>query len=228
MTDGLGPVAPGCWAAVADTFLDEYFAATVKPHPPSPALLQRYRDASGSELVELADLLAHPHRRLLVATLYRHTAYLPGPLVEPMLAAGIEEPDPSFNRGYLDPCLDVLGAPVVLERLLDEVEHGAHPVGAAQALYWAWVRAARDGVDVSALRQRSRVLVLTTFVERDDLRLRRILVGRLELHDPEVYPPALRPMLGRALAIGRACEDADVRARIELQAGNLAGLRTPR
>ena len=54
-----------------------------------------------------------------------------------MLTAAIAEPDPSFNRRFVEPCVHALGAPAVRDRLLRIIETGSdrEVAGAARAYY---------------------------------------------------------------------------------------------
>src|SRR5688572_14174668 len=71
----------------------------------------------------LAASLRDPRRKWLVAHLARF-ARVPEPLYGPMLDAGIDETNPSFNRSFIEPCKDAFGPRRVNEYLLDVLASG--------------------------------------------------------------------------------------------------------
>jgi len=81
------------------------------------------------------------HKVLFVMQLRFVAALLQGAvpelLCEPMLDAGINEVNPSLNRGFIEPCKETFGPRRVNEYLLDAVAKGddLRKAGAVNALY---------------------------------------------------------------------------------------------
>jgi len=188
----------------------------------APAAIERYCETRDGELRVLASYLADPRRKWFVAFLAKEGRRLPSSLHEAMLRAAIDEPNPSYNRSFVEPCVVAMGHAAVLHALHDEIEHGANAAGAAQAIYWVGaVRLSEPATD--ELRQewtRGRRLMLETFVRREDVDLRRRILPHLNLQKPESYPEDVRALIGEVVAIARAHPDEYIRHRVEIQLGS--------
>jgi hypothetical protein len=216
------------WVVAADAWAAAYWSDDGRDRDrvfrdEAPAWIARYCRTKDGELAVLAPMLEHPRRKWFVAFLAGRGNRLPRSLHEPMLRAGISEPNPSANRGLIEPCVAAWGAATGIGRLLDEVEHGADPAGAVQALYWAWGAAKPANEDertaLSALRLRERRLLIETFVHRTDVDLRRRIIPHLQLRDLSRDAEDLRALANEAITIARGHEDEYIRHRVEVQLG---------
>lgn len=102
--------------------------------------------AQFQQTTELSTGSENPHSSLagkkhLLATLLRKQKLvnLPPEVFAPLLRIAVYEANPSFNRGFIEPCLRAFGYRKVLEALLDYLRHGTNreKAGSARALYWA-------------------------------------------------------------------------------------------
>ena len=169
-----------------------------------------------------AAALADPEREwFAVHVLARCT--VPRRLFEPLLRAGVLEPNPDLNRRFVEPCVRSQGVRRTLERLLEYLETGAdaEKAGAVNALYWVRASDWRSGEtdeEPAELRAALRHRLLREFVANDDVSVRRCILPALSL-DPTKYPPDLRPLVPQAVAIARSHPDEYIRHRIEIQLG---------
>jgi hypothetical protein len=191
----------------------------------------------------LTQALRDQERKWLVAELARRSESLGEVFFTPMLDAGIDEVNPSFNRSFIEPCVRAFGHRRVNEYLLGVVESGSdfRKAGAVNAMYWAQVplsfvgsvpsfttehatpesRAAYEAV--SDLRERKRLLLLDTFLSNPSVDVRRSIIPSLNL-DPAAYPATHRPLVAQAIEIARGSEDEYIRHRVEVQLGNVTAL----
>lgn len=211
-----------------------------KPFELKDAVVSRMSAPADDDVRWLTQALADNNRKWLVAELARRSASLADALFAPMLDAGIDEVNPSFNRSFVEPCVRAFGHRRVNEYLLGVVESGSdfRKAGAVNALYWAQVplsfpgtapsftieyatpesRAAYEAV--SDLRERKRRLLLETFISSPSVDVRRSVIPSLNL-DPAAYPESHRPLVARAIEIARASEDGYIRHRVEVQLGTV-------
>jgi hypothetical protein len=159
-------------------------------------------------------------------------------LMGPLLDAGVDELNPSFNNLFVEPCMRVFGARRVNEYLLRVVESGTdfQKAGALNASYWARVGLSFDGgcrdfsiehatpesraayESLSDVWQRWKHLVLETFVSNPDLDVRRSAIPHIDL-DETSYDWTYRPLVAQAIAIARSHPDDYIRHRLEVQLG---------
>lgn len=150
----------------------------------------------------------------------------------PLMRVAVYEPDPSFNRWFLEPALRAFGYRQVREAVLAYLEHGTNreKAGALRACYWVWglnifddpqtrkedfERVNRELTDVTRRRD---ILLLKTFVECEDLDVRRSIIPRLSL-SPSSYPPEWQHLIPEAIHLARTHHDAYIRHRVEIQVG---------
>ncbi|MFD0631633.1 hypothetical protein [Catenulispora yoronensis] len=151
---------------------------------------------------------------------------------EPLIGAAVYEPDPSFNRWFVEPAINAFGRRRVRVELLTFLRTGTdrERAGSARAWYWTGLplrhqklRAGTlaeemdDGADealdvVTAWREAS----LREFVGNENLDVRRCILPGLRL-DPESYPPEVRALVDTAVAIARSHPDEYIRHRVEIQ-----------
>ncbi|MFE5807653.1 hypothetical protein [Streptomyces sp. NPDC056491] len=147
-----------------------------------------------------------------------------------LLRAAVHDPDPSFNRQFVEPALNAFGHRRVQAALLAYLLTGTDPerAGAARAWYWSGMSlrmpqvraehaaAADDGPDPvpewheAALRE---------FVRNEHLDVRRCILPLLSLRK-SAYPPELHALVDEALATARSHPDEYIRHRVEHQAGD--------
>jgi hypothetical protein len=166
-----------------------------------------------------------------VVDLIRHAGVVPEVFLIPLLDAGIAEVNPSANREFIEPCVKSFGRRRVSEYLLHVVQSGTdfQIAGAVNALYWglfAGHESADAGNSLEDLLERTRHLLLTTFVANPNIDVRRSLISHLEL-DANAYPLHLRGLVTEAIVLARHHHDPYIRHRVEVQLGNHMGLFAP-
>jgi hypothetical protein len=146
----------------------------------------------------------------------------------PLMRVAVYEPDPSFNRWFIEPTLRACGYRRVLEALIAYLEQGTNreKAGAARAFYWAWGLSAREDQkrfqqisdELADLGSRIRLIFLKTFVECEDLDVRRSIIPFLKLN-PSMYPEEWRHLVPKAMDLAGIHPDEYIRHRIDLQTG---------
>ena len=80
-------------------------------------------------------------KKHFLAALLRESkdTYLPEAFFSPLMRIAVYEANPSFNRGFIEPCLRAFGYRRVQEALLEYLVEGTNreKAGAARAFYWA-------------------------------------------------------------------------------------------
>jgi hypothetical protein len=92
-----------------------------------------------SDLVWFIAALNEAPKKWFVAKTLEKVNPVPSVLLDPLLAAALEEPNPSANRGFIAPCVRTLGKEAVKVRL-NELAAQSERYGAeslARAVYWA-------------------------------------------------------------------------------------------
>ncbi|GLY76539.1 hypothetical protein [Actinoallomurus iriomotensis] len=149
-----------------------------------------------------------------------------------LIKAAVHDPDPSFNRQFVEPALNAFGRRRVRSALIDRLRTGTdvERAGAARAWYWSAlplrlhnVRAedARTGGpaeadDRSVLVREWYEAALREFVRNEHLDVRRCVLPGLPLWR-SAYPPELHDLVDAAVAIARAHPDEYIRHRVEHQ-----------
>jgi hypothetical protein len=188
----------------------------------------------------LADALADERRKWFALFVVEAFGAVPKTLYAAMVRAAVYEANPSNNRWFVEPCVRSYGHRAVVASLLGYLEGGSNveKAGAANALYWtnagpgallalerghrrtspdeADRRSAALARELSDLRERQCHLLLREFVENADADVRRSILPGLDLAAAN-YPPELRPLVRRAIAIARGHPDAYVRHRVEVR-----------
>lgn len=173
-----------------------------------------------------------------VADIFEKTP-VPKRLFHEFMRAAINEPNPSLNRRFIAPCIDSFGHRKVNEFLLGIVEHGSNIeiAGAVAALYWANMQlqfvgdvpeytleyATEDSraayLELHDVWARKRQLFFATFINNDDVDVRRQILPSLNLKiqgDDSVQ---------QVIQIARQHTDDYIRHRVEVQLGNERLLR---
>lgn len=151
----------------------------------------------------------------------------------PLMRIAVYEPDPSFNRWFIEPALRTCSYRRVRAALLEYLEHGTNreKAGAARAIYWAWApisyhahpdtwrqdyqRITDECADVT---RRLYILLLKTFVACEDLDVRRSIIPLLSL-SPSSYPQEWRHLIPKAMHLARIHPDEYIRHRVDIQLG---------
>ncbi|MFF3689230.1 hypothetical protein [Streptomyces sp. NPDC002187] len=152
-----------------------------------------------------------------------------------LVKAAVHDPDPSFNRQFVEPSLNAFGHNRVQSALLGYLRTGTdrERAGAARAWYWSamplrmpLVRAENPGAagraepdDGSAVVTEWHEAALREFVSNEDLDVRRCILPGLSLRKPS-YPPELHDLVDTAVAIARSHPDEYIRHRVEHQVGD--------
>ncbi|MFD9533947.1 hypothetical protein [Streptomyces sp. NPDC060010] len=151
-----------------------------------------------------------------------------------LLKAAVHDPNPSANRGFVEPALSAFGRGRVQSALLGYLRTGtnAERAGAARAWYWSNVSllrlppvraenpgAARDTEDGSAVVVEWNEAALREFVANDHLDVRRCVLPGLPLRK-SAYPPELHDLVDTAVATARSHPDEYIRHRVEHQIGD--------
>ncbi|MER6672221.1 hypothetical protein [Streptomyces sp. NPDC000983] len=150
---------------------------------------------------------------------------LSGEAFAALVGAAVHDPDPSFNRQFLEPALNAFGKRRVRSALLAYLRTGtdAERAGAARAWYWSalplrmpLVRAqspSEDGPDVTAEWYEA---ALREFVRNENLDVRRCLLPGLPLWK-SFHPERLHDLVDTVVAVARAHPDDYLRHRVEHQ-----------
>ena len=161
----------------------------------------------------LAEALNDDRRKRFVAAFFKSYP-VPRRMLKQMLLAGVLEKSPSYNRDFIQPCVQSFGPETVLIQLLEYLESGTNEekAGAANAIYWV-----RGNIDSTRdLRLRIRCQMLREFVHNSDLEVRRNIIALLDLEAMK-YPRDLRPLTKEAIDIARSHSDEYIRRRVEIQ-----------
>ncbi|WP_234343372.1 hypothetical protein [Streptomyces sp. NRRL F-5123] len=170
--------------------------------------------------------------RRALRELCRGGVVLPAGAFDVLVAAAVRDPNPSFNRGFVEPALNAFGRRRLRAALLDVLTTGPDPerAGAARAWYWSALPLRMPGVvaegpegapgpdDPSALAREWNELALREFVRNEHLDVRRCILPLLRLRHSS-YPPGLHELVDQAVAIARNHPDDYLRHRVEIQAG---------
>lgn len=154
---------------------------------------------------------------------------LPEEFFDALIRAAVHDPDPSFNRQFVEPALAAFGGRRVLTALLDRLRNGTNQdrAGAARAWYWGmgltWSKLKGSGPEHQADRDAVKDLqaqwdeaALREFVSNEDLDVRRCLLPGLPLK-PARYPADLHELVAEAIHIARTHPDEYLRHRVEIQ-----------
>ncbi|MBE8476397.1 hypothetical protein IQ210_36175 [Streptomyces sp. 3R004] len=175
----------------------------------------------------------HEARSIVRRTL-RAADVPPEGLFEQLVRTGVYDPNPSFNRQFIEPAVLLYGRRRVKAALIDVLRTGsdAERAGAARAWYWT-------GVSVRYLDRENRVMTpesraevdsvadlgaewqeaaLREFVANEDLDVRRCLLPGLVLNARR-RPAELHGLVAEAVRIARNHPDAYLRHRVEIQVG---------
>jgi hypothetical protein len=163
----------------------------------------------------LAEALNDNRRKWFVAAFFKSYP-VPRHLLKQMLLAGVLEKDPSYNRNFIQPCVQTFGPETVLIQHLEYLESGTdeEKAGAASAFYW--VRGESDST--SDLKLGIRCQMLREFVHNSDVEVQRRIIPLLDL-EARKYPSDLRPLTKQAIDIARSHPDEYIRHRVEIQLG---------
>ncbi len=151
---------------------------------------------------------------------------------EVLLEAAVQDPNPSFNRWFVEPALNAYGYRRVRAGLLERLVGGtdAQRAGAARAWYWTAFHLEPDGAsaehpgaleldgatDRTVLVREWNQAALREFVTNEDLDVRRCILPGLPLRT-SAYPPELHHLVETATALARAHPDNYIRHRVEIQ-----------
>ncbi|TDQ11722.1 hypothetical protein [Pedobacter metabolipauper] len=108
-----------------------------------PQILQDFRNEfkgfSDDDVETLKIFLTNNDKKTFVARLLEYVDTFPINLLEPMLMAAVNEPDPSFNNDFIRPCRRVFGYVDIQNILLDIFRNGDKDkkIGVLRASYWA-------------------------------------------------------------------------------------------
>ncbi|WP_234042448.1 hypothetical protein [Streptomyces marianii] len=152
-----------------------------------------------------------------------------------LVKAAVHDPNPSFNRGFIEPALNAFGHSRVQSALLGYLRTGTdlERAGAARAWYWSalplpmpLVRAKSPGFtgqagsdDGSAVVAEWNEAALHEFVNNEHLDVRRCILPGLSLRK-SAYPPELHDLVEAAVSTARSHPDEYIRHRVEHQVGD--------
>ncbi|MFF2518127.1 hypothetical protein [Streptomyces sp. NPDC058086] len=149
-----------------------------------------------------------------------------------LMKAAVYDPDPSFNRQFVEPALNAFGYRRVRSALLDYLRTGTNQERAGAAR--AWYRSAlplrlskgrAEGSDIGGQAEvddRSVMVgewyeaALREFVRNEHLDVRRCILPGLPLRK-SAYPPELHDLVEAAVMIARSHPDEYIRHRVEHQ-----------
>jgi hypothetical protein len=133
--------------------------------------------------------------RRALRELCREGVVLPAGAFDVLVAAAVRDPNPSFNRGFVEPALNAFGRRRLRAALFDVLTTGSDPerAGAARAWYWSALplrmpRVVAEGPagadepdDPSVLGREWNELALREFVRNEHLDVRRCILPLLPL-----------------------------------------------
>jgi len=188
-------------------------------------------DRDLKDLSWLQSALKHEHRKWFVALALRKATNMPALLILPMIYTAVNQPDPSTPGSFIEPLMRCFGPRSVNLALLHILANGTdqEKCGASYSLYWGRVLVGRNGISndpMDDVWDQKRSLMLRTFMENEDVYLRRSVLAQLSF-DEAKYPEDLKPLLPEAIRIARAHPDEYIRHRIEIQLGEGNGLHLP-
>ncbi|KUN23495.1 hypothetical protein AQJ23_24370 [Streptomyces antibioticus] len=175
----------------------------------------------------------HEARSIVRRTL-RTADALPAGLFEQLVRAGVYDPNPSFNRQFIEPAVRLYGRRRVKAALIDVLRTGSdvERAGAARAWYWTGVSVRYLDAENRVMTPESRAEVdsvadlgaewqeaaLREFIATEDLDVRRCILPGLVLNARR-QPAELHGLVAEAVHIARSHPDAYLRQRVEIQAG---------
>ena len=112
-------------------------------HYGRPQVLRQFRmqfkGFSDNDISLLKSFLVDNDKKWFVAHLLDNLDIFPLDLLEPMLQAAVNEPDPSFNIDFINPCRRLFDYVDIQKILLDTFLRGnkEKKIGVLKALYWA-------------------------------------------------------------------------------------------
>lgn len=185
---------------------------------------------------EHGDLWTWEHRaRAALRDACRRGVTLSEESFDVLLKAAVHDPNPSFNRQFVEPSLNAFGHRRVQFALLKYLRTGTdlERAGAARAWYWSalplrmpLVRAEGLGATGQAERDDGSAVVvvwneaaLREFVSNEHLDVRRCILPGLSLRK-SAYSPELHDLVDTAVAIARSHPDEYIRHRVEHQVGD--------
>lgn len=169
--------------------------------------------------------------RLVIRELLRGRTNLPEEYFDVLLRTAIYDPNPSFNRQFVDPAQIAFGRRRVQTELLRWLSEGTNQerAGAARAWYWTLAPLSYRGGSktptpesqaeydaVADLRAQWREAALREFITNEHLDVRRSILPLLPLN-PDHYPPGLHALVANATRIARTHPDEYIRHRVEVQ-----------
>ncbi len=159
-------------------------------------------------------------KKWVVAAIFRKLPDRSKRLTRDLLAAGMREPNPSYNRLFLYPVRRREGWPQIVDWMIEIAEAGGdlEKGGVSRATYWLQER---NPIDADS-RQRLNAWMLAEFCRSDDLVAQRSLIAGLKL-DPASVDDELAPLIKQAIDKARRSEDEYVRHRLEVQLGTHSG-----
>lgn len=141
-----------------------------------------------------------------------------------LMEAAVHDPNPSFNRRFVEPAMIAFGQRRVRLALLGYLQTGTDPerAGAARAWYWTAlsVGSGRNATadEGAIVRDSWNEAALREFVANDDIDVRRCILPGLPLV-PRAYPAELHALVETAIAIAQSHPDEYIRHRVEIQTG---------
>ncbi|MFC4517922.1 hypothetical protein [Streptomyces ehimensis] len=163
------------------------------------------------------------------------TRQAPEQWFDTLVRAAVLDPNPSFNRQFVEPAVASFGRRRVLTTLIRYLRTGTNQerAGAARAWYWAqpsleitgqddtgkWIPTPDSQAEFEAVADLSAEwgeATLREFVANDDLDVRRCILPGLSLR-PERHPAELHDLVAEAVNVARTHPDEYLRHRVEHQ-----------
>jgi hypothetical protein len=184
-----------------------------------PMALQAMTSISAEDTDWLIKALRDRRKKWFVQLLCARVDNLPEEFFMPLVQAAVYEEDPSYNRSFVNPCINVFGRRRVSEALLNFVSTGTNfeKAGAVNALYWA-LGSPDEGDELEDIYVRRRHMYLQEFISNRNLNVRRSLISELVL-DSQQYPEHLAPLVDEAIQIARKHPDSYIRHRLHVELG---------
>ncbi|GGO02676.1 hypothetical protein [Microbispora bryophytorum] len=150
---------------------------------------------------------------------------LPGECFDALIEAAVYDPNPSFNRVFVESALNAFGRRRVQLALLDYLRTGTDQERAGSARAWYWsalpLRLLHLSAEMPANAEETAEAIwhesaLREFIRNEHVDVRRCILPGLPLF-PKAYPPELHTLIDTAVAIARSHPDEYIRHRVEIQ-----------
>lgn len=152
-------------------------------------LSSRLPIVTGEILQWFRDALADEERKWVAAAILETAPDSAKPLVRDLVAAGLKQLNPSFNRAFAIPLATVVSWPEIVNLMLEIASTGDDAVRGGVGRFSYWLTDEIPGFDASAY-SRLNTWILEEFCRNNDLIVQRCLLPQLRLDESLVEEKA--------------------------------------